>query len=1135
MSGNRAIQKTKWNAEEDSHLIRLVHELGEGNWSPIARALNVVLGTLDGGQARTGKQCRERWSHHLKPDLKKGDWNAQEEAWLVSLHQDLGNKWADIARNIEGRSENSVKNHWNAVHRRCCKPNAQQESLSSPLLAYLLTLNLPPAKPKSGKASAQPTGQERGRGAAASPARLQAETSGQQGEGEQEVDGTCHLTPGVSRQEQQQAQGVSLMSPEAEDITSFCQLSAHFRQQQQQQQQRRSLGAPPAFTWLAPGCGAAPCPVGSPLPSLPSAPHPPSTWPALSLALRPGSASLPTPPATPPPPPPPRAAGPPPAPARTSHTGQASPFQQLAQIPVEEGPEAGPLDNVEMLMSLFDTTSSELQEELAYALPDKQQGAEPAPAATPAPSSRPSPPAPSQAAVTLPPQQSDMQGRPTQLAPSHQPQPPAALQQGYSAAQGQACSPLPKTLASSSWLAQHSSSSSSSGVTTMHPQGPPHAWAHGLNPSPPQPHPTHPSPYPLPLPRPAPTQLLDPAADTGLAGLPPIHTQPPGVQGSRRAQQQGATPRGEGLLEELLISPTALLCPVNRQLSQDVQLWWSGLPRGGALLQLPCERQAQGAGPGAGGRQGSEQRVGGAESSTCCPPPPAAADVAGDRLAAEAQVSAGSTVKEVESPPRLATGRRSGSGSGVGREAGGVVAAAAAATRGPVACGCGGADRTRRSETGSAGLVGVKHRMDDDSTGRGGEEEEEEEEGVRRCVKAERSEGQASAGRLSSPGGRLSPAGAPHPHPSPTPPHGGAGSMAQEAGRMPHMPMWDRRSWGHPAGSGPTPFSDVAAGPEAPVFRSATLFHSQGQQLGQQPGAARGSWGSSQGQQLGQALRQPSLHGPLPDTPPLAGRVSAMDLFAWPPGSARAQQRPERMFSNSDLHDGCMMSLGHTLMDSLMDSMDFKGGDPMQLSFMRSGDVLMASNGCKLGRTSAIASGVRGLATAKLPDLTYDYGALQPAISGQIMELHHKKHHQAYITNYNAAIEKYAEDAAPASGELLQLIEARYKSMDAFKAAFSAAAAGVQGSGWGWLGYNKATGGVEIATTANQDPLSTLVGQGQDGCHTPCAVFSSSGSSSGSHIGGYYLDYKNVRPDYLKAIWQVVNWKNVAERLAAAK
>ncbi|GFH22449.1 hypothetical protein HaLaN_19918, partial [Haematococcus lacustris] len=76
-----------------------------------------------------------------------------------------------------------------------CKPNAQQESLSSPLLAYLLTLNLPPAKPKSGKASAQPTGQERGGGAAASPARLQAETSGQQGEGEQEVDGTCHLTP----------------------------------------------------------------------------------------------------------------------------------------------------------------------------------------------------------------------------------------------------------------------------------------------------------------------------------------------------------------------------------------------------------------------------------------------------------------------------------------------------------------------------------------------------------------------------------------------------------------------------------------------------------------------------------------------------------------------------------------------------------------------------------------------------------------------------------------------------------------------------------------------------------------------------------------------------------------------------
>ncbi|KAL6762271.1 mitochondrial Mn superoxide dismutase [Haematococcus lacustris] len=213
------------------------------------------------------------------------------------------------------------------------------------------------------------------------------------------------------------------------------------------------------------------------------------------------------------------------------------------------------------------------------------------------------------------------------------------------------------------------------------------------------------------------------------------------------------------------------------------------------------------------------------------------------------------------------------------------------------------------------------------------------------------------------------------------------------------------------------------------------------------------------------------------------------------------------------------------------------------------------------GRASAtfLASGVRGLATAKLPDLTYDYGALQPAISGQIMELHHKKHHQAYITNYNAAIEKYAEaegkgdvaamialqgaikfnggghvnhsifwtnllpskDAAPASGELLQLIEARYKSMDAFKAAFSAAAAGVQGSGWGWLGYNKATGGVEIATTANQDPLSTL------------GLVPLLGVDVWEHA--YYLDYKNVRPDYLKAIWQVVNWKNVAERLAAAK
>jgi Fe-Mn family superoxide dismutase len=78
---------------------------------------------------------------------------------------------------------------------------------------------------------------------------------------------------------------------------------------------------------------------------------------------------------------------------------------------------------------------------------------------------------------------------------------------------------------------------------------------------------------------------------------------------------------------------------------------------------------------------------------------------------------------------------------------------------------------------------------------------------------------------------------------------------------------------------------------------------------------------------------------------------------------------------------------------------------------------------------------------------------------------------------------------------------------------------GVQGSGWGWLGYNTAKKRVEIATCANQDPLTSLV---------PLL-----GIDVWEHA--YYLQYKNVRPDYMKAVWSVVNWSNVAERLAAAK
>jgi len=193
-----------------------------------------------------------------------------------------------------------------------------------------------------------------------------------------------------------------------------------------------------------------------------------------------------------------------------------------------------------------------------------------------------------------------------------------------------------------------------------------------------------------------------------------------------------------------------------------------------------------------------------------------------------------------------------------------------------------------------------------------------------------------------------------------------------------------------------------------------------------------------------------------------------------------------------------------------------------------------------------------------LPDMPYDYNELEPFISAEIMKLHHTKHHQAYVTNFNAAMEQYAEAQQkrdvpkmialqPAlrfnggghinhsifwqnlanpkkggggrpSGALATVIDKEFGSFDKFQTKFSTAAAGVQGSGWGWLGFNKDTGRVELATLPNQDPLTTLV---------PLL-----GLDVWEHA--YYLQYKNVRPDYLKAIWNVINWTDVARRYDAA-
>ena len=191
----------------------------------------------------------------------------------------------------------------------------------------------------------------------------------------------------------------------------------------------------------------------------------------------------------------------------------------------------------------------------------------------------------------------------------------------------------------------------------------------------------------------------------------------------------------------------------------------------------------------------------------------------------------------------------------------------------------------------------------------------------------------------------------------------------------------------------------------------------------------------------------------------------------------------------------------------------------------------------------------RTIVTAKLPDLEYDFGALEPVINAEIMELHHQKHHNTYVTNFNAAQEKYAEaeakgdystmiamqpaikfnggghvnhsmfwkcltapkDFAMPEGELLKMIERDFGSLDAMQDKFTAATVAVQGSGWGWLGYNEATGKLAVTTTANQDPCVTTG-------LTPLL-----GVDVWEHA--YYLQYKNLRPDYVKNIWKIINWK----------
>lgn len=196
----------------------------------------------------------------------------------------------------------------------------------------------------------------------------------------------------------------------------------------------------------------------------------------------------------------------------------------------------------------------------------------------------------------------------------------------------------------------------------------------------------------------------------------------------------------------------------------------------------------------------------------------------------------------------------------------------------------------------------------------------------------------------------------------------------------------------------------------------------------------------------------------------------------------------------------------------------------------------------------------------ELPQLPYAYDALEPHIDARTMEIHHSKHHQAYITNLNAAIagtelegktieeilvqgksipavrnngggfwnhNLFWEVMAPnaggqPTGELAEAINSTFGSFEAFKDEFAKAGATRFGSGWAWLCVEG--GKLVVCSTANQD--NPLMGEGCTG--TPILAM-----DVWEHA--YYLHYQNRRPDYINAFFNVINWSVVADKFAAAK
>ncbi|RKF54855.1 Superoxide dismutase, mitochondrial [Golovinomyces cichoracearum] len=225
-------------------------------------------------------------------------------------------------------------------------------------------------------------------------------------------------------------------------------------------------------------------------------------------------------------------------------------------------------------------------------------------------------------------------------------------------------------------------------------------------------------------------------------------------------------------------------------------------------------------------------------------------------------------------------------------------------------------------------------------------------------------------------------------------------------------------------------------------------------------------------------------------------------------------------------------------------------------SLFRSSTISFARRTSSLVCTSRTVSRSFARGKVTLPDLPYDYNALEPSISGKIMEIHHKNHHQTYVNNLNLFTEQlqdaiskqdiatqvslqslikfnggghlnhtlFWENLAPSknggggepTGKLKTAIEGSFSTFADFKKSLNTALAGIQGSGWAWLVQHRQSSQLSIFTCANQDPVGT-------------AYIPLLGIDAWEHA--YYLQYQNRKAEYFDRIWDVINWKTVENRL----